>query len=73
MTLDALRTDTGRPVATITLHRPAQRNAVDGPTADALLAAFAAFEADPALRVAVLTGGGTPAPVGMGGRTRGEF
>ncbi len=58
MTMEAVRTDTDGPVATITLYRPAQRNAVDGPTADALRAAFAAFEADPALRVAVLTGGG---------------
>jgi enoyl-CoA hydratase len=46
------------PVATIVLHRPACRNAVDGPTAAALLAAFDAFEADPSLAVAVLTGGG---------------
>jgi enoyl-CoA hydratase len=46
------------PVLTITLHRPAQRNAVDGPTARALRQAFDAFEADAALRVAVLTGGG---------------
>ena len=46
------------PVCTITLHRPAQRNAVDGPTAGELRAAFEAFEADDALRVAVLTGGG---------------
>jgi enoyl-CoA hydratase/carnithine racemase len=45
-------------VATITLHRPECRNAVDGPTASELRAAFEAFEADAALRVAVLTGGG---------------
>ncbi len=45
-------------VATITLHRPECRNAVDGPTAAALLAAFERFEADGALSVAVLTGGG---------------
>jgi len=45
-------------VATITLHRPAHRNAVDGPTARALREAFERFEADSALRVAVLTGGG---------------
>ena len=58
MPLAAVRTDTDGPVATITLHRPAQRNAVDGPTAEALRQAFEAFEADPALRVAVFTGGG---------------
>ncbi len=45
-------------VLTITLHRPECRNAVDGPTALALRAAFEAFEADEAARVAVLTGGG---------------
>ena len=49
---------TDGPVCTITLNRPAKRNAVDGPTAAALLAAFERFEADDALRVAVLTGAG---------------
>jgi enoyl-CoA hydratase len=44
------------PVATVTLARPEARNAVDGPTAAALLDAFEAFEADPALAVLVLTG-----------------
>ena len=34
------------PVATVTLHRPERRNAVDGPTAAALLRAFESFEAD---------------------------
>ncbi|MBK7061211.1 MAG: crotonase/enoyl-CoA hydratase family protein [Rubrivivax sp.] len=46
------------PVCTITLHRPAERNAVDGPTALALRQAFEAFEADDSLSVAVFTGGG---------------
>jgi enoyl-CoA hydratase len=45
-------------IATITLRRAHCRNAVDGPTAAELRAAFEAFEADAALRVAVLTGGG---------------
>ncbi len=45
-------------VTTITLHRPACRNAVDGPTALALRQAFEAFEADAGQRVAVLHGGG---------------
>jgi len=45
-------------VAVITLHRPECRNAVDGPTATLLREAFESFEADDALRVAVLTGGG---------------
>lgn len=45
-------------VATIVLERPARRNAVDRPTADALSAAFRCFEAEPAWRVAVLFGAG---------------
>ncbi len=45
-------------VCTITLNRPARRNAVDGPTAEALRTAFEDFEADDELRVAVLTGAG---------------
>ena len=54
----AVNTVANGPVFTITLHRGAQRNAVDGPTAAALCAAFDTFEADPSLRVAVLHGGG---------------
>lgn len=53
-----VRTLTDGPVLTITLARPERRNAVDGPTAAALRAAFEAFEADAALKVAVLTGAG---------------
>jgi enoyl-CoA hydratase len=45
-------------ITTIWLDRPDRRNAVDGPTAAELRAAFAAFEADPAQRVAVLAGSG---------------
>jgi enoyl-CoA hydratase len=45
-------------VCTITIDRPERRNAVDGPTADALREAFERFEADRALRVAILTGAG---------------
>lgn len=45
-------------VCAITINRPACRNAVDGPTAAALRAAFERFESDPALRVAVLSGAG---------------
>lgn len=44
------------PVTVITINRPAVRNAVDRPTADALSAAFARFDADPDAAVAVLTG-----------------
>jgi len=53
-----VRTLTDGPVLTITLDRPERRNAVNGATATALRAAFEAFEADAALKVAVLTGAG---------------
>ncbi|MEU3841043.1 crotonase/enoyl-CoA hydratase family protein [Streptomyces sp. NPDC028635] len=47
-------------VTTVVLSRPQARNAVDGPTAAELAAAFRAFEADDEARVAVLWGeGGT--------------
>ena len=54
----SVRQDTVGPVSVVTIDRPEVRNAVDRPTADALQEAFLAFEADPALRVAVLTGSG---------------
>ncbi len=48
------------PVLVVTIDRPEVRNAVDRPTADALLEAFERFDDDPAQHVAVLTGtGGT--------------
>ena len=43
-------------VTTVTLSRPQVRNAVDGPTAQALSDAFLAFEADEAQSVAILYG-----------------
>src|SRR6266702_4408062 len=45
-------------VTTVYLHRPARRNAVDGPAAAALAAAFRAFDADQDAAVAVLHGEG---------------
>jgi enoyl-CoA hydratase len=45
-------------VWTVTVDRPAARNAVDGPTAEALAGAFRRFDADPQARVAVLCGAG---------------
>jgi enoyl-CoA hydratase len=45
-------------VTTVILSRPERRNAVDRRTADALSAAFRAFDADDAARVAVLFGDG---------------
>lgn len=44
------------PVFVVTINRPDARNAVDGPTAAALVEAFRAFDADASLSVAVLTG-----------------
>jgi enoyl-CoA hydratase len=46
------------PVTTVLLSRPDRRNAVDGPTAQALADAFRAFDADPEAAVAVLAGEG---------------
>ena len=51
-----LRYDSDGFTATVTIDRPGVRNAVDGPTATELAAAFRQFEADPDLRVAILTG-----------------
>ena len=45
-------------VTTVILARPEVRNAVDAKTAEALAAAFRAFDADPEARVAVLWGDG---------------
>ena len=61
----AVRVERSGPVTTVLLHRPARRNAVDGPTAAALAAAFRAFDADPDAAVAVLHGraaSSAPAP-----------
>lgn len=55
---DAVNIETIGRTALITLDRP-KANAVDVATSRALFAAFAEFESDPELRVAVLTGGGT--------------
>jgi enoyl-CoA hydratase len=44
------------PLAIITIDRPEVANAIDRPTATALANAFRAFDGDPALAVAVLTG-----------------
>ncbi|TQF74082.1 crotonase/enoyl-CoA hydratase family protein [Rhodococcus spelaei] len=56
----AVRTERNGPVTTVVLDRTEVRNAVDGPTAAALVEAFTAFDADPEAAVAVLWGeGGT--------------
>src|SRR2546427_12292513 len=53
-----VRRETNGPVTTIILDRPERRNAVDPPTAEALRAAFRAFDRDRTARVAVLWGAG---------------
>ena len=55
---DAVRVQRDGPVTTVLLSRPERRNAVDGTTADALVEAFSAFDADPDASVAVLHGEG---------------
>jgi enoyl-CoA hydratase len=56
----SVRVEQDGPITTITLDRPEKRNAVDRATAEALAAAFRAFDADGSQSVAVLTGvGGT--------------
>jgi enoyl-CoA hydratase len=53
-----VRFETRGVIAIVTIDRPEVRNAVDGPTAAELASAFRRFDADDALSVAVLTGGG---------------
>ncbi|PQA89067.1 crotonase/enoyl-CoA hydratase family protein [Hyphococcus luteus] len=52
----AVLTEIDGPVLTVTINRPARRNAVDVPTAKALAEIFRDFDADDALSVAILTG-----------------
>jgi enoyl-CoA hydratase len=54
----SVRVESGGRVTTVILDRPAVRNAVDGPTAAALAAAFRDFDADDGADVAVLWGAG---------------
>ncbi len=54
------------PVTVVAIDRPERRNAVDRPTADALLDAFRRFDADPSSAVAVLTGNGGTFCAGSG-------
>jgi enoyl-CoA hydratase len=57
-TATAVTIEKAGPVTTVILNRPQARNAVDRPTAEALSAAFLAFERDPDAAVAVLWGAG---------------
>ena len=52
----ALHVSTVERVTTLVLDRPQAKNAVDGPTAQALFDAFVAFDRDPDADVAVLAG-----------------
>ncbi|MFP1680893.1 crotonase/enoyl-CoA hydratase family protein [Alloalcanivorax sp. C16-1] len=58
MPTSSVVTETDGAIRTIIINRPGKRNAVDAPTAEALRAAFLAFDADDSVRVAVLTGAG---------------
>ena len=51
-----IRTETVDDVFVVTIDRPDRRNAVDAATAEALAAAFRAFDADESAAVAILTG-----------------
>lgn len=57
-TSEAVTVEKNGPVTTVILHRPHARNAVDRPTADALVEAFMAFDADETASVAVFWGAG---------------
>jgi enoyl-CoA hydratase len=60
METNGVRVERDGTVTSVILSRPDRRNAVDRPTADALAAAFVAFEQDATASVAVLWGeGGT--------------
>ncbi len=60
MTTPTVTTTTEGRVRVVTIDRPEVRNAVDRPTAAALLEAFTAFDADHDVDVAVLTGAARP-------------
>jgi enoyl-CoA hydratase len=55
---DPVRIERNGPVTTVILNRPGARNAVNGPTAAALYAAFDEFDRDDTALVAVLWGDG---------------
>jgi enoyl-CoA hydratase len=57
-TIDEVRRETHGAALVVTIDRQHRRNAIDGPTADALEDALDAFEADEDARVMVITGAG---------------
>ena len=56
--MSTVRVEADGDVIIVTIDRPEVRNAIDGPTANALATAFRAFDADASKAVAVLTGSG---------------
>ena len=54
----SVRVEVSGPITTVVIDRPQVRNAVDGPSAAALAAAFRDFDDDDTQAVAVLTGAG---------------
>jgi enoyl-CoA hydratase len=56
MSTATVRVERDGPITTVSLDRPDVRNAVDGPTAEALAEAFLAFERDEAAKVGVFCG-----------------
>jgi enoyl-CoA hydratase/carnithine racemase len=56
-----LRYERSGAAAVITIDRPERRNAIDGPTAEALHGAFRAFAEDDGARVLIVTGAGEEA------------
>ena len=65
MTSQSIRTELADGIATLTIDRPAQLNAVDEPTRLALAAALRTAGADPAVRAVILTGAGRAFCVGQ--------
>ena len=61
MTYETILTETRGAVTLITLNRPQSLNALNSRVLEDLIGAFAAFEADPGQRCAVLTGAGEKA------------
>src|SRR5579875_1107720 len=57
--VDEVRYERRGPAAVVTIDRQHRRNAIDGRTAAALVAALESFEADDAARVMILTGAGS--------------
>lgn len=65
MTEDVVLYEVANGVATITLNRPMQRNAINPAVCDAMRAAFDQVEADPVVHIAILNGAGTLFCAGM--------